>query len=136
MRMTLPSHGAFDLVHDLHRLDDAEGIALLHLLTDQHERRFVRRRRRIKRADQRALHLRCLPEAAPLPVPRLRSLLRVLPPAPPLGAAAATDAAAITGAGSAALILIFALSSSSSTSPSFFCSQRVHQLKRDIFPVL
>ena len=48
-----------DLVHDLHRLDDAEGIALLHLLTDQHERRFVRRRRRIKTcADQRALHLR------------------------------------------------------------------------------
>src|SRR5215208_510662 len=35
-------HLALDLVHQLHRLDDAERLALLHLLADVGERRGVR----------------------------------------------------------------------------------------------
>ena len=58
MRMILPSHGALISFMIFIASMMQMGIALLHLLTDQHERRFVRRRRRIKRADQRALHLR------------------------------------------------------------------------------
>ena len=49
---------SLDLVHDLHGLDDAEGVALPDLLADQNERRFIRRGRRIKRADERTLDLR------------------------------------------------------------------------------
>src|SRR5512134_1937536 len=45
-----------DLVHELHRLDDAERLALLHLRADVDERRRLGRRRPVERADERRVH--------------------------------------------------------------------------------
>src|SRR5262249_22000713 len=42
-----------ELVHELHRLDDAQDLALLHPLADLDERRRVGARRPIERADER-----------------------------------------------------------------------------------
>src|SRR5574341_1658901 len=44
---------ALDLVHQLHRLDDAERLALLHLLADVRERRGVGGGRPVERPDER-----------------------------------------------------------------------------------
>src|SRR5713101_7646091 len=44
-----------DLVHQLHRLDDAEHLPFLHLGTDVNERRRARLGRAVERADDRRL---------------------------------------------------------------------------------
>src|SRR5688572_28460273 len=44
-----------DLVHELHRLDDADRVALLHRLPDLDERLGIGRRRAVKGADHRRL---------------------------------------------------------------------------------
>src|SRR5574338_945776 len=45
-------HLGLDLVHELHRLDDAERLALLHLLADLHERGRVGRGGPVEGADE------------------------------------------------------------------------------------
>src|ERR1017187_6484400 len=45
-----------NLVHQLHGLDNAEDLAGLHVLTDAHERRSVRRWAFVKRAYDRGFH--------------------------------------------------------------------------------
>src|SRR5438477_5498807 len=45
-----------DLVHQLHRLDDAEHLPLLHHLAHLHERRVVGRGGAIEGADERGVH--------------------------------------------------------------------------------
>src|SRR5215471_547000 len=46
----------FDLVHQLHRLDDAEHLPLLHLITHLHKSRCAGRRRLIKSSHNRRFH--------------------------------------------------------------------------------
>src|SRR5512142_1484160 len=49
-------HLALDLVHQLHRLDDADGLALPDLLPHVDERRRVRRGRAVEGPDERGAH--------------------------------------------------------------------------------
>src|SRR5579863_4128857 len=47
---------ALDFVHQLHGFNDAEHLSGFHLVSDLDERRRARRRRLVKRSDNRRLH--------------------------------------------------------------------------------
>src|SRR6185503_11498339 len=55
-RLDRAARVGLDLVHQLHRLDDAKRVALRDAVADFDERRAARRRRTIERADHRALY--------------------------------------------------------------------------------
>ena len=76
---TLPAHLGLDLVHQLHRLDDAEHLALLHHRAHLHEGGLIRGGRPVERAHERARH-------------HVAGLLRAAWPAPAAGAGAAAPA--------------------------------------------